>query len=71
MFSSSQSGITAFKTATGASIVTGTVTLDENFTPNANSVVIDNGVTASFGNYDYNLNPRVNGAKVDIGAIES
>ncbi len=71
MFSSSQTGITAFKNATGASVITGTVTLDESFAPTTNSVVIDNGVTGNFGNYDYNLKPRVNGSKVDIGAIES
>ncbi len=71
MFESYQSGITAFKNATGASVVTGNISLDENFAPIANFVVIDNGVTGNFGNYDYNLSPRVNGSKVDIGAIES
>lgn len=70
MFNSYQGSLSDFISKTNATVITGDVTLDNAFKPNSNTV-IDKGVTANYGNYDFYLANRVNGEKVDIGAIES
>ena len=69
MFNSTQTGITAFQNKTGATVITGNLTLDSKYIPSADSVVINAGASTNYGNYDYLLRPRLNGA-VDIGALE-
>ena len=69
MFESTQTGVSAFTTTTGATVITGNLTLDATFTPSADSVVINSGASTNYGDYDFNLKPRLNGT-VDIGAIE-
>lgn len=69
MYGTTQTGVSAFQSKTGATVITGQLTLDSNYVPSADSVVINNGVQTEYGDYDYRLLPRLND-KIDIGAFE-
>ena len=69
MYGETQTGVSAFQSKTGATVITGQLTLDSNYVPSADSIVINNGVQTEYGDYDYRLLPRLNG-EIDIGAFE-